>query len=234
MGVLTVVSSGKNCLDRTIDTTGESLNRMIFGFNTDIRHEDTIYHVQSEAREGEHLLQTQVFVKGRCIGKRAVPYGSSAAEGKTTAPNDSQDKDKDQDKDREKMLRELHREVLDAIRGGKLDSIFDKRETPETLAAVKELDLEWTNAGSVHASGALTMRLRVTEGGVTVEGARLTLRFARPDAAPYYAQVLTDAKGSAEMNVQVDEKSLAESSVLVQASFGGRTSTRKFNLRNAS
>ena len=234
MGVLTVVSSGKNCLDRTIDTTGESLNRMIFGFNTDIRHEDTIYHVQSEAREGEHLLQTQVFVQGRCIGKRAVPYGSSAAEGKTTAQNDSQDKDKDQDKDREKMLRELHREVLDAIRGGKLDSIFDKRETPETLAAVKELDLEWTNAGSVHASGALTMRLRVTEGGVTVEGARLTLRFARLDAAPYYAQVLTDAKGSAEMNVQVDEKSLAESSVLVQASFGGRTATRKFNLRNAS
>jgi hypothetical protein len=232
--VLTVVSSGKNCLDRTVDTTGESLNRMIFGFNTDIRHEDTIYHVQSEAREGEHLLQTQVFVKGRCIGKRAVPYGSSAAEGKTTAPNDSQDKDKDQDKDREKMLRELHREVLDAIRGGKLDSIFDKRETPETLAAVKELDLEWTNAGSVHASGALTMRLRVTEGGVTVEGARLTLRFARPDAAPYYAQVLTDAKGSAEMNVQVDEKSLAESSVLVQVSFAGQTATRKFNLRAAS
>ena len=209
---------------------------MIFGFNTDIRHEDTIYHVQSEAREGEHLLQTQVFVKGRCIGKRAVPYGSSAAEGKTTAQNDSQDKDKDkdQDKDREKMLRELHREVLDAIRAGKLDSIFDKRDTPETLAAVKELDLEWTNAGSVHTSGALTMHLRVTEGGATVEGARLTLRFARPDAAPYYAQVLTDAKGGAEMNVQVDEKSLAESSVLVQASFGGRTATRKFNLRNAS
>ena len=206
---------------------------MIFGFNTDIRHEDTIYHVQSEAREGEHLLQTQVFVKGRCIGKRAVPYGSSAEEGKDPQSN-SQDKDKDKDKDREKMLRELHREMLDAIRAGKVDSIFDKRDTPETLAAVKELDLEWTNAGSVHSSGALTMQLRVTEGGATVEGARLTLRFARPDAAPYYAQVLTDAKGSAEMNVQVDEKSLAESSVLVQASFGGRTATRKFNLRNAS
>jgi hypothetical protein len=203
---------------------------MIFGFNTDIRHEDTIYHVQSEAREGEHLLQTQVFVQGRCIGKRAVPYGSSATEGTTSAQSSPQSNDQD----KEKMLRELHREVLDAIRGGKLDSIFDKRDTPETLAAVKELDLEWTNAGSVHASGALTMHLRVTEGGATVEGARLTLRFARPDAAPYYAQVLTDAKGSAEMNVQVDEKSLAESSVLVQASFGGRTATRKFNLRNAS
>ncbi len=221
MRVLTVVSSGGACLDGT----GESLNVMIFGFNTDIRHEETIYHVQSEAREGEQLLQTQVFVQGRCIGKRAVPYGSSAAEAKISSQNN--------DQDREKMLRELHREVLDAIRDGKLDSIFDKRDTPETLAAVKELDLEWINARSVHSSGALTMQIRVTDGGATVEGARLTLRFARPDAAPYYAQVLTDAKGKAEMNVQVDEKSLADSSVLVQASFAGRTATRKFQLRAA-
>jgi hypothetical protein len=195
---------------------------MIFGFNTDIRHEDTVYHVQSEAREGEQLLQTQVFVQGRCIGKRAVAYGPGV--GKGFQGNDL---------DMEKRLRELHREVLDAIRDGKVDSMFDKRETKEALAAVKELDLEWINAGSVHASGALTMRIRVTDGGATVEGARLTLRFARPDAAPYYAQVLTDASGSAEMSVQVDEKSLPDSSVLVQASFAGRTATRKFQLRAA-
>jgi len=204
---------------------------MIFGFNTDIRHEDTIYHVQSEAREGEQLLQTQVFVRGRCIGKRAVSYCPAAAAGKVGSPGSYQNISQYNDQDKEKMLRELHREVLDAIRDGKVDSIFDRRETPETLAAVKELDLEWINAGSVHAGGALTMRIRVTDGGATVEGARLTLRFARADAAPYYAQVLTDAKGSAEMSVQVDEKSLADSSVLVQASFAGRTATRKFQLR---
>src|ERR1035438_1952737 len=197
---------------------------MIFGFNTDIRHQDTVYHVQSEAREGEQLLQTQVFVKGRCIGKRAVPYASSIA-AKLGSPNTDQDK--------EKILRELHREVLDAIRDGKLDSIFDKRDTPEALAAVKELDLQWTNASSVHSGGALTLQIRVTDGGATVEGARLTLRFARPDASPYYAQVLTDPKGNAEMSVQVDEKSLHDSSVVVQASFAGRTATRKFQLRAA-
>jgi hypothetical protein len=36
---------------------------MIFGFNTDVKHGDTIYHVQSEARESELLLQSQVFVR---------------------------------------------------------------------------------------------------------------------------------------------------------------------------
>jgi len=201
----------------------ERLNHMIFGFNTDIRHDDTVYHVQSEAREGEQLLQTQVFVRGRCIGKRAIPYGADAGKGFQS-----------NDQDMEKRLRELHREVLDAIRDGKLDSILDKRETPETLAAVKELDLEWINATSVHTSGSLTMQIRVTDGGATVEGARLTLRFARADAAPYYAQVLTDAEGKAQMSIQVEEKSLPESSVLVQVSFDGRTATRKFQLRQAN
>jgi hypothetical protein len=88
---------------------------MIFGFNTDIRHEDTVYHVQSEAREGDQLLQTQVFVKGRCVGKRAVPYGSRG-EGGIDIPHN--------DQDREKMLRELHREMLEAIREGRVESII--------------------------------------------------------------------------------------------------------------
>jgi hypothetical protein len=192
---------------------------MIFGFNTDIKQQDTVYHVQSEARESEQLLQTQVFVKGRCIGKRAVTYASVASE------------DEDGDPHKEKMLREQHRQVLDAIREGKLDSLLDKRETPEALAAIKELEMEWINSNSVHTGGNLLMHLRVTDGGAAAEAARLTFRFARPDAAPYYAQVLTDASGNAEMSFQVDEALLAESSVLVQASFNGRTATRKFRLR---
>ena len=77
------------------------------------------------------------------------------------------------------------------------------------------------------------MHLRVTDGGAAVEGARLTFRFARPDAPPFYAQILTDARGNAEMSVQVDESALPDSSVLVQASYAGRTSTRKFLLKQA-
>ena len=175
--------------------------------------------MQSEARESEQLLQTQVFVKGRCIGKRAVSYSSIASEGEDGDPH------------KEKMLREQHRQVLDAIREGKLDGLLDKRETPETLADIKELQMEWLNSNSVHAGGNLMMHLRVTDGGAAAQGARLTFRFARPDAAPYYAQIVTEAGGNAEMSFQVDEAALADSSVLVQASHNGRTATRKFRLR---
>jgi len=75
------------------------------------------------------------------------------------------------------------------------------------------------------------MNLLVTEGGSAVPGARLTFRFARPDAAPFYTQVATDAAGRAEMKVEFEESALPDASVLVQASFGGRTATRKFRLR---
>jgi hypothetical protein len=159
-----------------------------------------------------------VFVRGRCIGKRATPYGDKLAGGFT-------------DQQKEHGLRDQHRLVLDAIRDGRLDDILDKRETPETLAAVKELDVQWLNANSVHADRNLTMRLRVTESGSGVPGARLTVRFARPDAAPFYAQMVTDPAGDTEMKIEVDESTLPDSSVLVQASYSGRTATRKFQLR---
>src|SRR5438309_3990839 len=121
---------------------------MIFGFNTDIKHEDTIYHVQSEAREGEMLLQTQVFVRGRCIGKRATPYADQAQSPDFT------------DQKKEQILREQHRLVLDAIRDGRLEQVFDRRDTPEALAAIKQLDIQLLNAESIHAGEKLSMKLR--------------------------------------------------------------------------
>lgn len=193
---------------------------MIFGFNTDVKHGDTIYHVQSEAREGELLLQTQVFVRGRCIGKKATSYANKSAEAQF---GDSQ---------KEQQLREQHRLVLDAIREGKLDQALDRQE-PEVLAAVKELEVQWLNADSVFADSNVTMHLRVTEGGAAASGARLTFRFARPGAAPFYTQAVADSGGGAEIKIEAEEASLPDASLLVQANFEGRTATRKFVLRKS-
>jgi hypothetical protein len=193
---------------------------MIFGFNTDVKHGDTIYHVQSEAREGELILQTQVFVRGRCIGKKATSYASKASEAQFG------------DAQKEQQLREQHRQVLDAIREGKLDNVLDHPE-PEQLATVKELEVQWLNSDSVLAEHNLTMQLRVTEGGTAASGARLTFRFARPGATPFYTQAVADSGGAAEIKIEVEEAYLPDSSLLVQANFEGRTTTRKFALRKA-
>ncbi len=192
---------------------------MIFGFNTDIKHEDTVYHVQSEAREGEMLLQTQVFVRGRCIGKRATPYAEQAQSPDFT------------DQKKEQILREQHRLVLDAIRDGRIEQVFDKREAPETLAAIKELDIEWLNSDSIHSDDKLSMKLRATEEGQGIAGAGLTARLVTTGSAPFYTQASTDDAGEAELVFLIEESSLQDSSILVQVNSEGRTATRKFQLR---
>jgi len=85
---------------------------LIFGFNTDVKHGDTVYHVQSEARAADHLLQTQVFIRGRCMGKCASSYAEhSAAEGFT-------------EEKLHELLKAQHRRVLDAIKEGKIEDVI--------------------------------------------------------------------------------------------------------------
>jgi hypothetical protein len=76
---------------------------MIFGFNSDVKLGDTVYHVQSEVRQKERCLQTQVFAGGRCLSTRSAPLNDAdiAAEPQI-----------------QEMLREQHRKVLEAIRAG--------------------------------------------------------------------------------------------------------------------
>lgn len=192
---------------------------MIFGFNTDIKHDGTVYHVQSEAREGDLLLQTQVFVKGRCIGKRATPYGEQAKSPDFT------------DQKKEQILREQHRLVLDAIRDGRLEQVFDKRDTPDSLAAIKELDIQWINSDSAYTEGKLSMKLRATEDGKGIANARLTARLTAAKGAPVYVQAATEELGQAELGFAVQESALADASILVQVNIDSRIATRKFQLR---
>ena len=76
----------------------------IFGYNTEVRNGDTIYHIQSEARGGAHLLETLVFVAGHCVAKRSTPAEDSA---------DAQAM--------QERLRKQHRFVLDCVRQGLLE-----------------------------------------------------------------------------------------------------------------
>ena len=83
---------------------------MIFGFNTDVKYGDSVYHVQSEARVHDRLLQTQVFVKGRCIGKRATSYADQVE-----LPGFS-------DEHMQALLREQHRVFVNAARAGSIEA----------------------------------------------------------------------------------------------------------------
>ncbi len=97
---------------------------MIFGFNTDIKNGDTVYHVQSEVREHDNLLQTQVFVKGRCLGKYATSFAEQAGQPGFTE-NHLHD-----------LLKAQHKHFVDCARDGTiLEEIESGRGVPAGVPA---------------------------------------------------------------------------------------------------
>jgi len=111
---------------------------------------------------------------------------------------------------------------------GRLESVLDKHETPESLAAVRQLDLQWVNTDDVFPDSELVLRLVVTDAGMPASGVKLVSRVNLPEQKASFSDATTDAQGAAEMKFALDESALSEASILVQASLAGRTATRKF------
>jgi hypothetical protein len=187
---------------------------MIFGFNSAVPHGDTVYHVQSEPRDRERLLETQVFVGGRCIGTRATSYDEVFFH-----PGSIEDQLHD-------LLRSQHRLVVEAARQGRLGEVLG------AAASQPELSLQFLNADSVFVEDAVVMRFRVTADGQPVEGADLTSRLRMQEAEPVYSQAITDAAGEVEIRVPLREAALQDADILVEAIHGGRSAWRKFRLRS--
>jgi hypothetical protein len=188
---------------------------MIFGFNTTVTYGESVYHVQSEPRERERVLETQVFVGGRCLGKRATPYDKIFFR-----PGSIEEQ-------LHELLRSQHRLVVEAARKGCLQDALDVPRTPA------ELSLQFLNADSVFADEALVMRFQVTQEGRAIQGASLTSRLRVLEADPIYSQAITDAAGTAEMRVALRETALEDADILVEATHGGKSMWRKFRLRKS-
>lgn len=194
---------------------------MIFGFNTDVKYGNTVYHVQSEARASDLLLQTQVFVKGRCIGKRAASYAENV-----TRPGFSEE-------NMHEMLKAQHRLVLDAVKDGKVESIVDLNHEIQDVDG-RGLAVRWLNLEATPAGNTVTMQFAVTDLGKGVGGAKVRSRPFLPSDANLASETTSDASGSAEMTVTLDEHALKDGSVMIQATFRGKSATRKFRLKKSS
>ena len=202
---------------------------MIFGFNTDVKVGDTVYHVQSEARKADQLLQTQVFVRGRCIGKKATSYAEQVS-----SPDFNDDR-------MHEMLKSQHKTILEAVRESRVEGMLEKSDSvriPPTAGSSNggELSLTWDNAHSVYKENNLHLLFTVTEAGKPVTGATLISKFliANSQEPPIFSQATTDENGSADMKIFLDEAALADAAVLVQATLGEKHATRKFRLHRHS
>jgi len=226
---------------------------MIFGFNTDIKFADTVYHVQSEVRQNERTLQSQVFVRGRCVGKRSTSFAEKMAD-----PEFSETK-------AHELLKMQHRDVLNAIREGKLEEFLLGKKgpvapvpaapvpvasaatepaavptgtpapAPATAPAAAEanpLALQLVKAETLAAENIMALRFRVTVAGLAVFGARIISRVEAPSQTSVYSQADTESDGTAVMRIPLQVASAPEAALLVQASYLGMSAKHKFRLRH--
>lgn len=229
---------------------------VIFGFNTDIKHESTVYHVQSEARQGERLLQTQIFVRGRCIGKKAASYADLVSR-----PEFSEER-------MHEMLKYQHRSTIDDLRNGRIEDamnhvtplavlLAEMTQTsgieplpPATPAAPKavesgappppvldpNLQLEFLNPDAVVSDNELILRFRLLDAGAPVSGAKLIARLTNvgqdgQERDPVYAQNQTEEDGQGAMALAASVEDMTHAVVLVQAIHDGRSAMKKFRLK---
>jgi len=191
---------------------------MIFGFNTDVKVGDTVYHVQSEARTADLLLQTIIFVRGTCIGKHGSSYAEQSSERNFS------------DQMIHELLKEQHRNVVQMVREGRLDEFL--RSTAEIQDTQGTgLVLRWLNADAATGKQQFSMRLSVTNSGEAAEGALLTCRLARGDA-PIHSQGVTEEDGTADLHVDLRGlDQYGEHVLLVRAKHGEKSATRQYRIR---
>src|SRR3954471_20306665 len=103
----------------------------IFGFNTDVKLADVVYHVQSEARQNDLLLQTLVFVKGQCVGKHTVSYARQVSQPEFSTEGIHE------------LLKTQHKSVLDAIQQGRMESVLGSGSEVQDVGG-SGLSLQWT------------------------------------------------------------------------------------------
>jgi hypothetical protein len=179
---------------------------VIFGYNTEIRLGDTVYHVQSEALGRERLLETQVFVKGHCITKRSTPSEHDGT------PQSVQE-----------FLRLQHRSVVECIRAGQLE--LARTETPDLNVSLR--------CTSVRREGAeLVLGFQVTRVGVPMHDVRLRCFLTEPDSAlppELISEPVTDLAGMAGLRIGGALPANAELQVEMEGQ--ERKTVRRFRLR---
>ena len=82
---------------------------MITGYNTDVRHQDVVFHVQTEDKgSGNPFIESLVYVGGQVLATKRASYADLLAEGKD-------------EKAIVALMDHQHRTMIAAIRHGKFD-----------------------------------------------------------------------------------------------------------------
>ena len=190
----------------------------IFGFNTDVKLADVVYHVQSEARQNDLLLQTMVFVKGQCVGKQAFSYAHEISH-----PGFSTEA-------MHELLKTQHKAVIDAIQQGQMNSVLGNGADVQDIGG-SGLSLQWKAPAVAGDAPDLPVSFQVFDSGKPATGAEIVVRGVIASDGLELARGVADDSGSAALSIALTEDVLNRGAVMVQATHDGKSVTRKLRVK---
>jgi hypothetical protein len=189
----------------------------IFGFNTDVKHGDVVYHVQSEARQNDLLLQTLVYVKGQCVGKYTVSYALKLAH--SDFSNEAM----------HELLKAQHKTIIDAIQQNQMQSVLGSGADVQDVGGAG-LSLKWIPTMPELGGSTSTLQFHVLDSGQAAFGAEVVVRSILLDT-PELARGSSDASGTVSLLIPVNEDVAHAAAVMVQVTHGEKSVTRKVRFR---
>jgi len=207
---------------------------MVTGFNTDVKHQGRVYHVQTEDKGlGNPIIETLIYLGGEILAARRSSYADLVAQaaGEKEIP--------------ERIESQHNRMILD-IKEGKYE---DKRPRPfgEGIISAKSFDevvLEWLAAqasaerialqmvgseGFVEGETArLDLLVSRTVGGEGIAGARVKVRFiSTVDKPKVLVEGVTGADGLVSLTSRLPILEEGTAALIVQATAGQETAEIK-------
>ncbi len=194
---------------------------MVFGFNSEIRAGNTLYHVQTEDRgPANPVIDTTIYTQGRVIHRRATSYKELL---------DSPGFD---EAARHQRLEEQHRTVIEELRSGKLQLGAPGAAPPVTKGWPAGPSVILLNPGSWLSAGTASLRIEVKDQAtgnpvvnakveVIVEGAQHPLSF----------QVPSDARGLAELTFPMPRPGPGGAELVIRASAPSGQDESRYTLK---
>jgi hypothetical protein len=190
----------------------------IFGFNTDVKRDDVVYHVQSEARQNDLLLQTLVYVKGQCVGKQTVSYAQ-----KLSQPGFSNEA-------MHELLKAQHKAIIDAIQQDRLQAVVGRGADVQDVGGTG-LVLKWAPITPELGAASSTLHFLVLDSGQTVSGAEVVVRPTSPSGTPILVRGSSSVSGAVSLAIPLTEDVMRDAAVIAQATHGEKSVTRKIRFK---
>lgn len=190
----------------------------VFGFNTDIKVGNTVFHVQTEDRgSGNPVLDTTIYMKGRVLAKRGTSYKDFLA-----SPDFSES-------ELHSMLERQHKQMIEEVRAGTLPELAAE----ESKSTAGGISVQLRNPGTFLKGTTATLQLEVKmrESSEAVAGASIRVWLHTGTPQPHEFGAETNAEGKAELQFHMPRLGPGGAQLHIQATGADGQDEIKYTLR---